>query len=243
MPKKAIRPTDRLYSISRSARGRGRPRTKFSYIPRNPISDPYPRTKVCKMRYCAVIPNFANNTGQPAGNYQFRLNSLFDPNYTNVGAGHPNIQPMYYDQVTAVYQKYVVWGAKVTVWFGAGSANIPVEVLIRPTLDPSEPSGSLGASFVDEESRPMSKKTIMNDSRGTMLKAYYDIGKVIGVSKQTILKDDLYQAVYNTNPTNVVYLNIMMHNMTDATTSNNVPLNVRIDYYCKFFNPKPVGYS
>lgn len=221
----------------------GRPRVYKSFIPRNPISDPYPRTKICKMRFAAVIPDFTNATSNPAGLYQMRLNSLFDPNYTSTTGGHPNIQPMYYDQVTAVYQKYVVFGAKVNVWFGAGSANIPVEVLIRPTLDPGTPTGLLGSSFVDEESRPMSKKRIMNDSKGTHIKAYYDIGKVLGVSKNTILTDDLYQALSTGNPTNVVYLNIMMHNMTDATTSNNVPLNIRIDYYVKFFNPKPVGYS
>lgn len=42
--------------------------------------------------------------------HQFRINSLFDPDYT--GIGH---QPMYHDNYTFIYQKYRVISAKIIV--------------------------------------------------------------------------------------------------------------------------------
>jgi len=49
--------------------------------------------------------------------YNYRLNSIYDPDYTGIGA-----QPYWRDQLAAIYNRYRVLGAKISVTF----ANSPV---------------------------------------------------------------------------------------------------------------------
>lgn len=69
-----------------------------------------------KLHYCDVI-NLAASAGNP-GLWQFRMNSLFDPDYT--GTGH---QPQWFDQLSAVYAFYRVLGSKITVTFIPGNVS------------------------------------------------------------------------------------------------------------------------
>jgi len=69
-----------------------------------------------KLHYCDVI-NLASSAGTP-GLWQFRMNSLFDPDYS--GLGH---QPQWYDQLSAVYSFYRVLGSKITVTFIPGNVS------------------------------------------------------------------------------------------------------------------------
>lgn len=86
--------------------------------------------------------SFSHTVGSQ-GNQQFRLNSLFDPDYT--GTGH---QPMGYDQITPLYHQYCVLDVKVD-----GEVFIPPGYLsaldyafwcdaayqLTPTASPSAP--------------------------------------------------------------------------------------------------------
>lgn len=50
----------------------------------------------------------------------YRANSLYDPDYT--GTGH---QPMRFDQLSALFARYIVLGSKITVtWQGAAAADV-----------------------------------------------------------------------------------------------------------------------
>lgn len=70
----------------------------------------FPDTLRTKLHYCDVV-QLAASAGAP-GIYQFRMNSLFDPDYT--GTGH---QPQWFDQLAAVYATYRVYAAKITATF------------------------------------------------------------------------------------------------------------------------------
>lgn len=50
--------------------------------------------------------------------YNFRCNGMFDPDAS--GGGH---QPMYFDQMTALYDHYTVIGAKITVIFAIAEST------------------------------------------------------------------------------------------------------------------------
>lgn len=63
-----------------------------------------------KLQYSDVVQLQAS-AGTP-GLWQFRMNSLFDPDFT--GTGH---QPKWFDQLAAVYFRYRVKGAKITAKF------------------------------------------------------------------------------------------------------------------------------
>lgn len=59
-------------------------------------------------KYCELV-NITTAAGG-MGRYQFSANGMYDPNTT--GTGH---QPMYFDQLSALYNHYVVIGSKIKV--------------------------------------------------------------------------------------------------------------------------------
>lgn len=63
-----------------------------------------------RLRYDQV-GNMTSTVGS-IGKQVFRMNSLFDPDFT--GAGH---QPLYYDQLSAIYNQYAVIKSHITVTF------------------------------------------------------------------------------------------------------------------------------
>lgn len=67
----------------------------------------FPRMLKFKHIYSESI--LLTDNGGPQ-NYLFSANGMYDPNYT--GTGH---QPMYFDQVGALYNHYCVIGSKITI--------------------------------------------------------------------------------------------------------------------------------
>lgn len=59
-----------------------------------------------------------NSVSGSTAQCQFRANGIFDPNYT--GVGH---QPLYYDQMTALYNHWTVIGSKITVSVAHAATN------------------------------------------------------------------------------------------------------------------------
>lgn len=56
-------------------------------------------------------PQLTSNSGS-MGQYAYRMNSIYDPNFTGTG-----VQPMYMDQLAALYNHYTVIGSRLKVTF------------------------------------------------------------------------------------------------------------------------------
>lgn len=52
-------------------------------------------------------------SGGGTGSMQFRCNGMFDPNFTNTGT----LQPMYFDQLSAIYNHYTVIASQIDITF------------------------------------------------------------------------------------------------------------------------------
>lgn len=52
------------------------------------------------------------SVGTPCPSYTYRLNSVYDPDLTGIGG-----QPYWFDQLTAIYGRYMVMGAKIQVTY------------------------------------------------------------------------------------------------------------------------------
>lgn len=76
----------------------------------------FPKTLKFIHKYCDNVA-VSGSAGIPF-KYQFSCNGLYDPNIT--GTGH---QPMYFDQVTPIYNQYRVIGAKARGSFSTGSGT------------------------------------------------------------------------------------------------------------------------
>jgi len=68
---------------------------------------PFPKQLANTLRYCEKIS--ISNTLGAINSYQFSCNGCYDPNVT--GTGH---QPLYFDQLCAVYDHYTVVKSKMT---------------------------------------------------------------------------------------------------------------------------------
>lgn len=82
-----------------------------SYVPRL-VSNPFPKTKICRHRYTETVTLPAGTTVGLTNQYVFRANGIFDPNLT--GAGH---QPLFRDAYADTYQHYSVLNSYITVTF------------------------------------------------------------------------------------------------------------------------------
>lgn len=101
-PKRYYTPSRTRTLTGRSAPGRitGLSRSDFGF----------PDRLRTKLHYCDVV-QLSASAGSP-GLWQFRMNGMFDPDYT--GTGH---QPQWYDQLSAVYSFATVVASKIKVTF------------------------------------------------------------------------------------------------------------------------------
>lgn len=84
---------------------------RYNRIPRG-IATPFPRTRLVRHRYVENITfPAAAGAGFPTS-YVFAANGIYDPNVT--GVGH---QPLYHDEMAALYQYYTVVGSRIKVTF------------------------------------------------------------------------------------------------------------------------------
>lgn len=86
-------------------------------VPRSPFGAPkwagkpktgFPKQLRMKHRYVEYV-TLTSTTGA-IGSYSFRANGMFDPNYTSTGH-----QPLYFDQVAAIYNHFTVLTSKINV--------------------------------------------------------------------------------------------------------------------------------
>lgn len=202
---------------------------RFNRVPRIPI--PFPTSFSTTLKYADYFV-VGQSVGGVAGAYQFRLNCMYDPDYT--GIGH---QPYWYDQLAyaTMYNKCTVFGAHVKI---TAACDNPCEVLMRPSLSATTPS-----SMSLEDERPHSiSKMASNASKPVTLSKYYAINQLFGVAKRKIADDSSFSHDWNASPSKIAYLNFMIMNPNSAFTVT-ASCNVEIRYYARFWDRKPVGQS
>lgn len=177
------------------------------------------------MKHVYVDNYKLDNTGGTtvAATQQFRLNSLYDPDFTNTGH-----QPYYYDQIAALYAEYCVYGVLVDLYAGSESVNSPILLTIAPSLASSLPSdASLGLE------RPQAIRLFIDAGGASQrLYKYFKIYEILGVPKSECFIDDALSAS-GTNPSRPVYLN-MSAICSDTGVTCTLNVNVKFTFYCKW---------
>lgn len=198
---------------------------------------PFPTKYQIKLVYTGwVYDAFAGDGTNTFTSYQFKLNSCYDP-YSGV-SGTYNVQPYFWDQVSAIYKRYVVTGAKVE-YKACAPSNKYSFVLMRPSTVSTLPS-----DFQLEESRERAiKNGTSTGGNGSVMSAYYSVASIHGVSPSKVKNDDLYSATVGADPSLVAYLNIMQQNADGTTTANPQPFNVKITQYITMYDRTVVSGS
>lgn len=96
-------------------------RALYNYVakvPRSVLATPFYGRKKVVHKYAAVNVPINGGIAGAAAVYVFRVNSLFDPDFT--GGGH---QPLGFDQMSAMYNRYTVTNCQIRVVFSNPSTN------------------------------------------------------------------------------------------------------------------------
>lgn len=204
-------------------RGKQASKTKAKNVRRNLTSVNlglgFPKRLVTTHKY-TEYRTLESNLGL-VGVYRFSCNGLYDPNIT--GTGH---QPMYFDNLSAIYNHYTVIGSKITVRAVPATAtqgpavfgiyiNDDVSTTIADATTALEYSSGSGMLIAPGQSNPL-----------TVVKTWS--------AKQTfggsVLANDRLQGDISSNPAEQSYYEIVYQDLTTTATTSNVKLWVEVEY-------------
>lgn len=217
-------------SYSKKKRGYGyrkRPYYKKRHYGTNKISvvksmgkPGFPDEFMCKLQYI-TNGTFAGGVSSPASQV-FYANNLFDPDVTSTGH-----QPLYYDQLTAVYGKYLVLGCAFNLEFTNGaSSGAYISAAFNEVDTSSRSVESIG------EMRYSYKGVIgpVGGMSNKNMRGYLSMAKLHG--QKRIDSDSSQYALVSGGPSDQAFFFFRCQSV-DGTNAN---LNWRctMTYYCKF---------
>lgn len=228
----AKRPYRKKTTVRRKApfrRKRHAARSSVMVSHRAPISDRY----LCRLKYAEHVTLV---TGVAPTSQLWRANSLFDPNQT--GVGH---QPLGFDQLSALYNQYRVYGCKYRITFhNQNTANL-INVAVVKKKD-----NSVSTVFSTIEEKPYAQTDMLNISLGShssrTFTGYASCARMLGVTKNTYNADDQFTAAVTANPTANPTIQCYVHEIA-GLTGYNVHVDVQLEYYCVFFGRVPLTQS
>lgn len=187
-----------------------------------------------KLTYTQTATLTASSTGNSSGSAQiWRLNSLFDPDYT--GVGH---QPLWFDEIKALgYTNYLVHGCEVTLTFTDPSADgmYVAYGLDTPALD--DPIASVFHDYLKEYPRTLVKYINNTGSQKVTDKFYVNCAKACNVSKIRYNTNPDYSSLTTGNPSKSPIIQCVCGaiNPSNASTPT-VQCTVKLRYWVEFFD-------
>ncbi len=174
--------------------------------------------------------NLATSSGV-AGTQVFQANSIYDPDFTNVGH-----QPMYRDQWAAIYQRYKVVTCKAE-WSlaplnsNSGQFTYVVYNQAPPTALPEV------AEFACRLPTPFCPN--QTESGAVVI----SIAQTLGISEREYLASDSLWSTMGLNPARQVFLSFGCHPSYAGATDTNVAFSVLLTYRVRLSQPMDPGTS
>lgn len=178
---------------------------------------PVPKQLFNTLKYAELVTINLGAGGE--GYYTFCCNGMYDPNIT--GTGH---QPLYFDQLSAIYDHYTVLSSKIKVTPFTVSAGYPVVISLWQD-DDSSPTIAAYSTAIE---RPGSYSTVVDLARNTAnpMFSYWDARKTFGGDPQA---QDSLQGSASANPSETT--NWMIYaNGTLVLASGSITVLVEIEY-------------
>lgn len=213
---------------SRKSRKTGKRKSKRNAsrrIPKMPVG--IPNYMFARMRYTSVRQASVAATSDDTR--YWRLNSVYDPDYS--GVGH---QVYYHDQYSAIYQTYIVYAVKVTmkVTCASSTANMYYPAMCMCPYSGAAPSWSSFETM--KEATKAQSRVLIPGQTVALFKAFYKINSIFGVPKLTVKTDDGFAASVFADPANVAYLVLRFQNQ-DGATAVTYSADLSLTYYVKYF--------
>lgn len=193
-----------------------------------------PIARFATLRYVTSITQ--NLTLGSMNTLQYALNNLYDPEVA-VG-GH---QPRGFDQWSAIFQKYLVYGCKITVTLTTPAAATDALAWGMYPSDMGATPLSSPTGIMEQKLGPWRQTD--NQRKISSCKMYWSAKKWFNVKN---LRDqaDNYGAYCTTSPINAPTVQLWAR-MYDSASPNAVVVafTVLIDYFCMFSDPQQLPQS
>lgn len=163
----------------------------------------------------------------------FRLNSIFDPDYTGVGGN-----PSGYLEYAALYNKYRVMGCKILIRFEANPSMPSSLVGFRIRWNESAPGSGVAVqqtlTELNNQTRykylPATGATVNTSQAVQWCSMYVSMRKMYGPG----YKDEDFESLFGQNPYQPCFLDVMICGVAGTENSLSCKYDVRLTYYCKF---------
>lgn len=157
--------------------------------------------------------------------YEFRLNSVYDPNLT--GTGH---QPYGFDQLANLYLRYRVFACKWIIQIPPTSDALHIAVL------PVNGATAV-TSFTQVAEYPKAMvKSCSSSTNTTYFKGKCYLPRLGGDKRAEYKSDDRFGAVVTTNPIEDMRLQYYQYNPSPSATVN-TRFFITLVYYTEFYDP------
>ncbi len=197
---------------------------------------PFAENYKVRLRYCDRPQLTTTGSVNTAVGYTFRLGSLYDPDYT--GTGH---QPYMYDQLTTIYNKYIVEKVDYKVRFRQIAAS-PLTTLwcgMSLLTDTNSAASAVGDTLneIRERStaliRPLA--AVNNAANFQIFEGSVLLRQLFGVSAAQYYGDqEDFAAINNANPSRQCYLELCLVD-PDSGSSTTVEADVELVFHAKMF--------
>ncbi len=193
-------------------------------------SNPFPAKHRVKLTYCELY-SFTPSASALSSFFYYQT-SLYDPR-GSVG-GH---QPLYFDQLAAIYLRYRVIGVDYNVSVStAGPSGGTLYFMASPTA-------SFESAVETLEERPLVARTVYNGYGGQRtLRGSVVPWQVLGVTRQRYMNDDQFAGTVGSNPAIMTYMIPYVY-VGPAGGSALTELRVEFVFHAEFFELARVGGS
>lgn len=198
--------------------------------------NPFPREYHVRMHY-SHWTGLTSPATTLAGGITFRLNSLFDPDQT--GVGH---QPYQFDQLSVLYNKAIVYAAKVDITWSNPSAD---GVWLGYCLQGSNMAGGVGKSLPYLQELPYCRMVTLNDTGSQVRKqsVYVDVAKYLNITRKQLFADEDNNVEPTAGPAITRAVQMQLLTVTPDAVAKTTELSLNITYYAKMFGLKDPGQS
>jgi len=191
--------------------------------------NPFPKSMITKHRYVST------HTLTPSGaaliaSYQFRGNSLYDPDYTS--AGH---QPLGFDEYSNLYEHFTVLGSKISIT--AATGGIPVVVGI--TRD-SDATLTVNYDTVQENADTV-WGSHASGSKPLVLRAATSMKKWF--NRKAIKDDPKLRGTPSTDCEETMFYHLWVKALSATAVPSATDINVVIEYIALWSEPKELVQS
>lgn len=206
---------------------------RFAVVTRNPL--PFPERHRCVLSYSEL-----NKLTAPAAtltSFYYWQTSLYDPR-GSVG-GH---QPLYFDQLAAIYSRYRVDRVMYDISFDVTDAGTYMSGVSGYGYLAAQKVATFDGDVELLEERPYTNRKAISLYTGpTMMTGTFIPHKVLGVTKQRYMDDDTFSSVVGSNPSNMMFMTPYVWNQ--SSTAYSVSVRIKLSFDCTFFELATVSKS